>query len=169
MAGEPCLNHPQETTLLRCGRCDRPFCYRCLVDSPVGKKCRSCASNQTHLSKSEPRQVLIGLLVGLLVALPAGWICQQISLWLLAVPFGAAVAEGVLRGGRRSRSIAMQVVAGLCATAGGALGAALAPSRVALFLGQSQYGFRLEQIWDPGHLAVTVIAVLVAVSRVRFL
>jgi hypothetical protein len=30
-------------TTLRCGRCNTPICPRCLVQTPVGARCRDCA------------------------------------------------------------------------------------------------------------------------------
>ena len=45
--GEPtaarCARHPAVETYLRCGRCDTPICPRCLVQTPVGTRCRNCA------------------------------------------------------------------------------------------------------------------------------
>ncbi|MGE0059164.1 MAG: hypothetical protein AB7P33_02105 [Dehalococcoidia bacterium] len=38
-----CARHPQVETTLRCGRCDTPICPRCLVQTPVGARCRDCA------------------------------------------------------------------------------------------------------------------------------
>ncbi len=38
-----CARHPQVETPLRCGRCDTPICPRCLVQTPVGARCRDCA------------------------------------------------------------------------------------------------------------------------------
>ena len=38
-----CARHPQVETPLRCGRCETPICPRCLVQTPVGARCRDCA------------------------------------------------------------------------------------------------------------------------------
>lgn len=38
-----CARHPTVETTLRCGRCDTPICPRCLVQTPVGARCRDCA------------------------------------------------------------------------------------------------------------------------------
>jgi hypothetical protein len=42
-----CKRHPQVETVLRCGRCDTPICPRCLVQTPVGARCRECANVRT--------------------------------------------------------------------------------------------------------------------------
>jgi hypothetical protein len=38
-----CARHPQTETVLRCGRCETPICARCMVLSPVGARCPTCA------------------------------------------------------------------------------------------------------------------------------
>ena len=84
MAGQACANHPKEITYVRCARCDKPICTSCMVDTPVGKKCRDCAQNRTHLAESTPRQVLLAFLAATLVAVPAGWVMQEVPLVFIA-------------------------------------------------------------------------------------
>src|SRR5688572_5881248 len=38
-----CARHPGVETYLRCSRCDTPICPSCLVQTPVGARCRDCA------------------------------------------------------------------------------------------------------------------------------
>jgi hypothetical protein len=38
-----CARHPTVETPLRCGRCETPICPRCLIQTPVGARCRDCA------------------------------------------------------------------------------------------------------------------------------
>jgi len=38
-----CAAHPKVETYLRCGKCEKPICPRCMVQTPVGARCRSCA------------------------------------------------------------------------------------------------------------------------------
>ena len=38
-----CATHPNVETNLSCGKCDRPICPKCLVQTPVGARCRQCA------------------------------------------------------------------------------------------------------------------------------
>ena len=38
-----CARHPRIETVLRCGTCGTPICPRCLVQTPVGAKCPTCA------------------------------------------------------------------------------------------------------------------------------
>lgn len=38
-----CARHAEVETSLRCGKCDTPICPRCMVQTPVGARCRDCA------------------------------------------------------------------------------------------------------------------------------
>jgi len=39
-----CTLHPEIETNLACGKCEKPICPSCLVQTPVGARCRECAS-----------------------------------------------------------------------------------------------------------------------------
>jgi hypothetical protein len=168
MPGQPCVNHPNEITFVRCGRCDAPICVRCMVDTPVGKKCRDCSRNRTHLSVSSPRQVALGFLAALAAALVCGAILRAFPfLPILAFPYGYVIAEAALRGGSRSRSGWMQAATGLAALTGTLVTQAIRmPSGLD---GDETFGLALGHLLSPWTLAVVVIAVSVAVSRVRYL
>lgn len=38
-----CPRDPAVETALRCSRCETPICPKCLVQSPVGARCKDCA------------------------------------------------------------------------------------------------------------------------------
>jgi len=38
-----CAAHPRVETNLKCGKCGKPICPRCLVQTPVGARCPECA------------------------------------------------------------------------------------------------------------------------------
>ena len=38
-----CATHPEVETNLRCGKCGKPICPRCLVQTLVGARCPDCA------------------------------------------------------------------------------------------------------------------------------
>jgi hypothetical protein len=162
MAGQPCVNHPNELTFVRCNRCDAPICVRCMVDTPVGKKCRACARNQSHVTESSPQYVALAFAAATAVAIPAGWLVFVLPIKIIpAFIFGALVAEVTLRVGKRRRSAAMQAAAGIAAAIGGLAGSY--PAWLPLLLGGAGEGMR----WPVWTLISVVIGVLVAVSRVR--
>jgi len=62
-----CARHPHTETVLRCGRCDTPICARCLVMSPVGARCPTCAQVKRFALGLKPPEIAkaIGYGVGL--------------------------------------------------------------------------------------------------------
>ena len=38
-----CAAHPEIETNLRCGKCGKPICPKCMVQTPVGARCPDCA------------------------------------------------------------------------------------------------------------------------------
>jgi len=38
-----CATHPDVETNLRCGKCGKLICPKCMVQTPVGARCRECA------------------------------------------------------------------------------------------------------------------------------
>lgn len=148
-------------TLVRCARCDKPFCVRCLVDTPVGKKCRPCAENRTHLTESKPGSVLAVLAATIITAMVGAWLIRELQILLLAAPYGWVVGEVALRAGKRSRSMAVQVVTGVGAMLGGSLGMGFTAAG-----GMAPAGWHFPGFWG---LAMVILGCLIAVSRVRYL
>ncbi len=190
MTAEPqplqCAAHPEVETYLRCGRCGRPICPRCLVQTPVGARCRDCARPQRL-----PTFELGGL--GYLKLLPVGlgavllsglaWavvLPLALRLGLLGILAGAAigylVGEAVALAFNRKRAAILAVVAGL----GVVLGFLMSPG-FRSWLVQLQAGRELDLLaplgavlptlfgllLNPLALVGVVLGVVLAVSRVR--
>ncbi|MCL5734902.1 MAG: hypothetical protein M1274_04845, partial [Actinobacteria bacterium] len=78
-----CTRHPGKATNLRCGRCERPFCYSCLVRTPVGLRCFDCATPRRFPGRSAtPQQYLAAVALGLAVSLFLG------AFWALVPAIG---------------------------------------------------------------------------------
>jgi hypothetical protein len=134
------------------------------VDSPTGKKCRKCAQNRNHLTESTSGQVLAAFAAAILVAIPGGYLAQQLGFVLILAPLvGAGVGEAALRAGKRKRSLAMQVAAGAAALIGGLGGACFraGPEDPPVWVWQAML--------NPWALVVAGVISAVAVSRVRYL
>src|SRR5215213_404540 len=64
-----CAAHPRVETYLRCGRCETPICPRCLIQTPVGARCRACARlRRLPVYDVGPRFLLRGVAAGLAAA-----------------------------------------------------------------------------------------------------
>ncbi|MPZ24776.1 MAG: hypothetical protein GEU28_14900 [Dehalococcoidia bacterium] len=92
-----CAVHPDVETALRCSRCEKPICPRCLVQTPVGARCSDCGREPKSVAY-EVRPLLFARMTALAVGggIPLG------LLWAFASPgrsligfFSLLIAAGV--------------------------------------------------------------------------
>lgn len=161
-----CARHPQVETELECGRCGTLICPRCLVQTPVGARCPTCAQVR-RLPTADvglaylARGVAAGVGGGALVGAAWGYAVKGqgvgfFGFFILFIAFaiGWAIGEIVSVATNRKRAIALQA----CAVVGVVL-AYLVHNVVA---GNSV--LPPGDIW--GYLA-TALAAAVAMDRVR--
>ncbi|MBI3977349.1 MAG: B-box zinc finger protein [Chloroflexi bacterium] len=178
-----CAEHPGVETVLRCGKCDRPICPRCLVQTPVGARCRQCAQlRRSPVYSVSPAQYARGLGagMGLALAVGAGWaflgaFIGGFFVWLLAALAGYLIGEGVSRAVNRKRGRWLEVIAGisgyLAFAASLAMPSLLLATTVGAFSpGQIGATFLAAMLLPLRNLLLLIpaaIAVVLAVSRVR--
>jgi hypothetical protein len=116
-----CANHPDVETNLKCGKCGKPICPRCLVQTPVGARCAECA----QLHKLPTFHVTRGyylraaaVTVGMAFACGAAWWALRVVgvpyfSFLLASGFGYAISEVLSRVVNRKRGRNLAVIAGV--------------------------------------------------------
>ena len=117
-----CARHPNRETLVRCGKCDTPLCPACMVQTPVGVRCKSCA-NARPIPTYDVNWLMIGR--GLLAGLPTalllgafiGWVAIGFS-FIVAPVYGWIVATAIGKLTNEKRGIRLQVVAGVCIVLG---------------------------------------------------
>jgi hypothetical protein len=114
-----CAKHPRVDTYVRCGRCDRPICPRCMVASPVGMRCRGCAYQRSPLNQASAIQYLRAGVAALVAGVALGW--MSLLLFWLGAAYGYLIGEIVLRAGGRRRGPGMQLIAGVGAVLGALL------------------------------------------------
>jgi len=117
-----CTYHPDVLTNLRCGKCGKPICPKCLVQTPVGARCSDCAKLYKlptyHVST---RYYLIAAGTALGMAIVCGlawgvieWITPFFSLNLLLAPgAGYTIGEVVSLSVNRKRSTGVAVIGGM--------------------------------------------------------
>ena len=116
-----CPNHPDTPTNLRCSRCEKLVCPRCMVHAPVGFRCLECGKG-TRLPTYDvggallARAVLAGLLVGLAGGLIMALVARPFLFGLLYLAamagLGYLIAEAVSLSSNRKRGRELQYVAG---------------------------------------------------------
>ncbi|MEZ4771011.1 MAG: tetratricopeptide repeat protein [Caldilineales bacterium] len=135
-----CVNHPTTETTLRCNRCGRPVCLKCVKLTDVGYRCKDCIREQQNsFFNAENTDYVIVAVVSFLLAAVAGPIIGALlgifGLFfgiIIAVFLGPAVggiAATIIRrsvGRRRGRYMgAVAVVAIILGVAIGAFGGLL--------------------------------------------
>lgn len=78
-----CYRHPNVETALSCGRCDKPICTQCVIQTEVGGRCSECTQSVRNdkvtpgggrLRTSQPvnpgRLLRQGLVTGFVLGLP---------------------------------------------------------------------------------------------------
>lgn len=89
-----CANHPQTPTQLRCNKCGKPICAKCIVRTPVGYRCKECMRQQQQIFETA---LWYDYVVAGVIAAPLAGLAGLLSFWLgFLVLFLAPVAGGVI-------------------------------------------------------------------------
>jgi len=159
-----CATHSDVETNLKCGKCERPVCPKCFVQTPVGARCRDCAgmAKLPTFNISTP-YFLRAIAVGLGMAVVCGIIWSIIEKYvplfsfnlLLAPAAGYAIGEVVGLAVNRKRGLRLAVVGGVSVAASYFV--------TYIFLGGPTQGL-FNIIY---HLVALVLGIFVAVTRLR--
>lgn len=98
-----CKQHPQVETNLYCSKCGDPICPRCLVQTPVGARCRSCARLSRVPTYRVPGKYYlraIGAALGLAIVCGLLWglIRAFVPFFFLNIIIGGAIGYGIGEG-----------------------------------------------------------------------
>ncbi|MCC7105779.1 MAG: hypothetical protein IT307_11605 [Chloroflexi bacterium] len=112
-----CATHPDVETYLRCGKCERPICPRCLVQTPVGARCRECAQLRSlPVYDVRPRFLLRGALAALVASIVSAIVLTFVLgsfrflgffILFLAPVYGLFVAAAVGRAANEKRGTSL--------------------------------------------------------------
>ena len=117
-----CAYHPDVETNLRCGKCGKPICPRCLVQTPVGARCRDCAKlhklptfhvTTKHYLRATGTALGMAIVCGIAWGIVKSFMPFLYLNLLLAPGAGYAIGEVVSLSVNRKRAIGLAVVASL--------------------------------------------------------
>ena len=159
-----CAAHPDVETNLRCGKCDKPICPKCMVQTPVGARCPDCArlyKLPTYRVSSSHYLRAIGAALGMAVVSGVVWgvIEGFIPFFLLNLLLGAGVGYAI--GEVVSLSVNRKRGRGLATVA--ATGVAISYLVNILFISHLPFGL-FGIVLD---LVALGIGIFVAVTRLR--
>jgi len=159
-----CATNPEVETNLRCGKCGKAICPKCMVQTPVGARCPDCAGLYKLPTYSvSTKYYLRAIGAGLGMAIVCGlvwwvveWVIPFFSFNLLLAPAaGYAIGEVVSLSVNRKRGRGLAIIAG----------AAVAASYFFTFLFPGMIPIGLFRIIY--HLVALGLGVFVAVTRLR--
>ncbi|MBM3130115.1 MAG: hypothetical protein FJ009_16010 [Chloroflexi bacterium] len=133
-----CVNHPKTETLLRCNKCGKPVCIKCVERTPVGYRCKDCLRvQQAGYYTATPRDYALIALIGTIASIIAGGIAAALGgLWLIMIFYapaaGGIIAEIIRRAIQKRRGKYIALVACATLVVGGFIGASALPILFAL-------------------------------------
>ena len=154
-----CHWHPTVSTGLSCGQCRRPICTDCMVQVPVGIRCRECGRAQplpTFDVRPANYARAIVAAVGIVILGTILWfvLAAFATAWLASIVMPLAV--GYAAGELISRLVNLKRSRGLMYIAGGTV---VISAIIALILGSL-----VLSLWG---ILATVGGVFIAIARVR--
>ena len=117
-----CTYHSEVETNLGCGKCGKPICPKCMVQTPVGARCRDCAQlYKLPTYRISTRYYLRAVGTGLGMAIVCGFVWAAIDSFLpffylnllLAAGTGYAIGEVISFSVNRKRGTGLAVIAGI--------------------------------------------------------
>ena len=115
-----CSFHPEVETGLGCGKCGRYICPRCMIQTPVGARCRECVTVTTLPTFEVAPSYYIRAVVAGGIAAIVGGILWNVLLrfnvpfvpWISAIGVGYLVGEAISVATNRKRGRGLAIVAG---------------------------------------------------------
>lgn len=162
-----CATHHEVETRLTCASCSKPICPRCMIQTPVGIKCKDCARmHRPRMFVVTPQHYLRAASAGLGLALALGFAWAIVRLYVpfsgffgfvIAIGIGYSIGELMYRAAGRKRGTWLAVAAGACVVISSGLGLLVFPQ----LLSNMRSGFGILD------LLFVVAGVLVAVNTIR--
>lgn len=165
-----CATHPDVETNLRCGKCGKPICPKCMVQTPVGARCPDCAKLYklpTYRISTKHYLIAIGTGLGMAIVCGAIWGLIEGAVRFLYLSLLLAPAVGYVIGEVISLSVNRKRGTGLAVVAGTAIVISYLISNIRFFQGTISFSFS----FSPFHLVLALVAlalgIFIAVTRLR--
>ncbi len=117
-----CATHPEIETNLKCGKCGKPICPKCMVQTPVGARCPDCARlyklptyrvSAKHYLRAVGTALGMAIVCGVVWGLIGSFVPFIFLNLLLAAGAGYAIGEVVSLSVNRKRGTGLATIAGI--------------------------------------------------------
>jgi hypothetical protein len=155
-----CKRHPNKETNLYCNKCEDPICPRCMVQTPVGARCPSCAKLNrvpTYQLSGKYYARAIGAALGLSIVTGLLWgLIRFVPFvgffnFIIGGAVGYGIGEGISFAVNRKAGPPLAVIGGLAVV-------------VAYII--SAFTF-FGLLFSPFDIIAVIVGIFVAVARLR--
>ncbi len=117
-----CATHPDVETSLRCGKCGKPICPRCMVQTPVGARCQDCAKlyrlptyrlSSAYYLRAAGAALGTAIVIGVVWGIIESYLPFRFFTLIIGAGVGWAVGEVVSRAVNRKRGVWLAVIGGV--------------------------------------------------------
>ena len=117
-----CATHPEIETNLKCGKCGKPICPKCMVQTPVGARCPDCAKlyklptyrvSKTYNLRAIGTALGMAVVCGLVWGVINGFMPFFFLNLILSAGAGYAIGEVVSLSVNRKRGRGLAIMAGI--------------------------------------------------------
>lgn len=166
-----CINHPQSETLLRCNKCNRPVCMKCVERTPVGYRCKECLGQQRQgYYNAISLDYVLAAGVGLILGVAGGIVGSLTGIFLsiFAGPIaGGIIAEGIRWAIRKHRGRYIWLAGCGAIFVGGLLGLTIWPLFLTLETRRAVASFATTIFTNIGFWIYLALAISTAYARLR--
>ena len=117
-----CPRHPDVETSLRCGKCGKPICPRCMVQTPVGARCPECARlyrlptysiSSNHYIKAAAAALGMAIVIGVVWGIIESYLPFRFFTLIIGAGIGYAIGEVTSLSINRKRGGWLPIIGGL--------------------------------------------------------
>ncbi|MBN1190856.1 MAG: hypothetical protein JXA46_13965 [Dehalococcoidales bacterium] len=155
-----CKRHPKTETNLYCGKCGDPICPRCMVQTPVGARCPSCARlsrvptyniTSVYYLRAVGAALVLALVCGFLWGFLRSIMFSGYFNFLIAAALGYGIGEGISLSVNRKSGVGLAIIGGTTLV-------------VAYVISVFTFGGNSFRLFD---ILAVVIGIFVTVARLR--
>lgn len=168
-----CVNHPETETYLRCNKCGKPVCMKCVQRTPVGYRCNDCLGMQrAGYYNATPFDYPIAAIIALVLGIVAAFAMRLVNFGFFGIiiaifvgPIAGGIISEIIRrviSKRRGRYTALVACVALVV---GALAVILVPALPAVLAGRLDVLVR--SALNIGFWVFLAVAVSTTYARLR--
>jgi hypothetical protein len=163
-----CAAHPDVETNLRCGKCGKAICPKCMVTTPVGARCRDCARlyklptyrlSSGYYLRAASAALGMAVVIGVVWGIIESYLPFRFFSLIIGAGVGYAIGEVVSLAVNRKRGVWLAVMGGA---------AVVIAYGITYLVDFFRFGFVVFDVYRLVFVLVAIgLGVFMAVNRLR--